>query len=294
MTEALLTFRGRNISREDIAEIRKVIETHSDKRRRQLSRILCEQWGWVYPHGGLKDQYCRMLLVRLERAGHIKLPAAIHSGNNEHRQRNLLRKPELFLPSPLEGRLGEVGPVSLVRVSTPAAVQTWWDAIQTHHYLGGQRIVGSKLYYLAYVQGQLVAALGWGMPAWAVAARDRFIGWDGATRRQHLRGIVNNVRFLILPGVRVKYLASHLLARSAQILASEWMAVHGYPIYLLETFVDSSRFKGTCYRAANWVNVGQTNSPVRRGTRATSPENPKTIYCYPLAKDFRAKLMGHE
>lgn len=291
MTEALLTFRGRNINSEELEVIRKVIESCWHKGRRTISRALCQEWRWVYPHGGLKDQYCRMLLVRLERAGHIRLPPGIHSGNNEHR-RHQNSQPELFLPCPLQGRLGDVGAVTLVRANTPGQVRQWWDAIRTHHYLGGQRIVGSKLHYLAFIQGQLVAALGWGTPAWAVAARDRFIGWDGPTRRQHLCGIVNNVRFLILPHVRVKYLASHLLARSAQILASEWMQVHGYPIYLLETFVDSSRFKGTCYRAANWVNVGQTTSPVRRGTRAVSPGNPKAIYCYPLVKDFRAKLMG--
>ena len=137
-----------------------------------------------------------------------------------------------------------------------------------------------------------MAALGWGMAAWAVAARDRFIGWNEQIRRQNLRGIVNNVRFLILPHVRVKYLASHLLARSAQELARVWNEVHGYPIYLLETFVDKSRFAGTSYQAANWVNVGQTTSPIRRGTRAVSPGHPKAVYCYPLVRDFRTKLTG--
>jgi len=285
-------FRGRSISSEELADIHQIVKTHWQKGRKAISRALCQRWQWVYPHGGLKDQYCRMLLVRLAHAEHIKLPAGKHSGNNEHRHRHPLPQPELFLPSPLEDRLGQMGPVTVVRANTPAQVEQWWDVIRRYHYLGGERIVGSKLHYLAFIGGQLVAALGWGMPAWAVAARDQFIGWDSPTRRQHLRGIVNNVRFLILPHVRVKYLASHLLARNAQILASEWMAVHGYPIYLLETFVDSSRFKGTCYRAANWVNVGQTNSPVRCGTRAVSPGNPKAIYCYPLVKDFRAKLMG--
>ena len=291
MTKPLFTFRGRSISGEQLVTIHQAIETYWHKGRSVISRALCEQWHWVYPHGGLKDQYCRMLLLGLERAGHITLPRQLRPNNNKNRRRHLPQA-DLFPPCPLEGRLGEVGPVTMVRASTLAQQRQWWDVIQTHHYLGGQRIVGSKLYYLAYIQGQLVAALGWGMPAWAVAPRDRFIGWDKQIRRQNLRGIVNNVRFLILPHVRVKYLASHLLARSAQEIARVWQEVHGYPIYLLETFVDSSRFAGTCYRAANWVNVGQTNSPVRQGTRAVSPGHPKAVYCYPLVRDFRTKLMG--
>lgn len=291
MTNCSFRFRGRSISAEQLSDIRQVIQTHWHKGRTAISRDLCQRWQWVYPHGGLKEQYCRMMLVSMERTGQITLPPQLKPDNNKCRRRHL-PQPELFSSRPLEDRLGNVGPVTLLRASTPAQVRRWWEAIRAYHYLGGQRIVGSKLHYLAFIGDQLVAALGWGMPAWAVAPRDRFIGWNGVTRRQNLRGIVNNVRFLILPHVRVKYLASHLLARSAQILASEWMAVHGYPIYLLETFVDSSRFKGTCYQAANWVNVGQTNSPVRKGSRAVSPGHPKAVYCYPLVKDFRAKLMG--
>jgi hypothetical protein len=185
-----------------------------------------------------------------------------------------------------------MGSVTLTRVHRRADVQQWWAAIRTHHYLGGERIVGPRLYYSAFLQGQLVAALGWGAPAWAVACRDRWIGWDAVTRRRGLRGIVNNVRFLILPSVRVRYLASHLLARCARVLPDDWQQVHGYPISLLETFVDRARFAGTCYQAANWIHVGDTASPVRAGTKATTAGAPKAVFCYPLGPDFRAKLQA--
>lgn len=286
----LLTFRRRTITEVDLAHIRTVVTTHWARGRAAISRVLCEDWHWRQPNGYVKAQVCRMLLVELERRGLLTLPPRLRPVNRARPRRPTGIPASLFAPSLVEGRLGAVGPVTLTLAHTPAEVRQWWVAIRTHHYLGGARIVGPKLYYLAFLQGELVAALGWGAPAWAVACRDRWIGWDAPTRQRGLRGIVNNVRFLILPTVKVKYLASHLLARCARVLPADWPRVHGYPIHLLETFVDRTRFAGTCYQAANWIHVGDTASPVRAGTKAVTPGSPKAVFCYPLGPDFRAKL----
>lgn len=282
-------FRGRTITEEDLAHIRAVVTTFWARGRSAISRQLCADWHWVQPNGYLKAQVCRLLLVRLEQAGLLTLPPPLRPHNNH--LRGVPRVVPSLSPAPaLTGRLGQMGPVTLTLARTPAERRQWWAVIRAHHYLGGKRIVGARLYYLAFCQGQLVAALGWGAAAWAVACRDRWIGWDAVTRQRGLRGIVNNVRFLILPQVKVQYLASHLLARCAQQLPTDWPQVHGYPIALLETFVDRARFAGTCYKAANWIQVGDTTSPVRAGTKATTAGLPKTLFCYPLVPDFRAKL----
>lgn len=291
MDTPVFVFRDRTITEADLTHIRAVVAALWARGRSAISRQLCADWAWVQPNGYLKAQVCRMLLVRLERAGVLTLPPPLRPHNNHARQSPRIasfRGPA----HPLVGRLGHVGPVILTLVRTAAERRQWWDLIRTHHYLGGTRIVGSHLSYLAFVQGQLVAALGWGAAAWTVACRDRWIGWAAPTRQRGLRGIVNNVRFLILPHVTVKYLASHLLARCARVLPADWPQVHGYPIYLLETFVDRTRFAGTCYKAANWVHVGETTSPVRTGTKAVTPGSPKAVFCYPLVPDFRAKLQA--
>ncbi len=288
MDTPVLVFRDRTITEGDLVHIRAVVTALWARGRSAISRQLCTDWAWVQPNGYLKAQVCRMLLVRLEQAGYFTLPPPLRPHNNHAR-----RPPRIAsrCPAPpLAGRLGQVGPVTLTLVRTSAERRQWWELIRTHHYLGGTRIVGAHLYYLAFVQGQLVAALGWGAPAWAVACRDRWIGWKAPTRQHGLCGIVNNVRFLILPHVHVKYLASHLLARCAKQLSTDWPQIHGYPIYLLETFVDRARFAGTCYKAANWVAVGDTASPVRAGSKAVTAGAPKAVFCYPLVPDFRERL----
>jgi len=159
-----------------------------------------------------------------------------------------------------------------------------------HHYLGYRQIVGNHLKYIAFIDERPVACLGWGSAAWSVKSRDSFIGWDKPTKENNLHFVVNNTRFLILPWVSVKYLASRILALNARRLCDDWLKVYNHPLYLLETFVEKNRFKGTCYKAANWIHVGETRGTAKRGHDHVFHGTIKDVYLYPLRKDFRKKL----
>ncbi len=161
-----------------------------------------------------------------------------------------------------------------------------------HHYLGYRQIVGNHLKYIAFIDGRPVACLGWGSAAWKVKSRDDFIGWDPAIRKDNLHFIANNTRFLILPWISVKCLASKILALNARRISHDWLNLYNYPLFLLETFVEKNRFKGTCYKAANWICTGQTKGTAKKGHIHLNHGNIKDVYLYPLRKDFRKKLMG--
>jgi hypothetical protein len=170
-----------------------------------------------------------------------------------------------------------------------------WDyLVHTYHYLGNPGIVGSHLKYLVYVNDQVAACLGWGAPAWRVRAREEFIGWNDTQKRHNLHLIVNNVRFLILPWIKIKYLASQAMAATIRRLPSDWHSFYGHPIILLETFVDTARFAGTCYKAGNWIYVGHTKGIAKRGHHHVHHGRIKAVYLYPLAKDFKERLMDEK
>jgi hypothetical protein len=164
--------------------------------------------------------------------------------------------------------------------------------MEQHHYLGYRQIVGNHLKYIAFIGDQPVACLGWGSAAWSVKSRDSFIGWDKSTKENNLHFVVNNTRFLILPWISIKYLASKVLALCARKIPDDWLSVYNHPLYLLETFVEKDRFKGTCYKAANWIQVGHTKGIAKRGHDHLFHGNIKDVYLYPLGKNFRKKLTG--
>jgi hypothetical protein len=248
---------------------------------------LCEAWGWVQPNGHFKEYAARDLLLRLEEKGLIKLPPRLRPKNNL--KRNAFAQIPLFWNTPLEGPLSQYGELSL-RLVTSSESYLWDYLVHHHHYLGRPRLVGEHLRYLAFLNDQVVACLGWASAAFKVQDRDRFIGWDVPTRHKHLCFIANNVRFLILPWVRIKHLASKVLALNLRQLSQDWQTVYGHPLYLAETFVDLSRFKGACYQASNWINVGLTKGSAKRGNRYHHHGQPKAIYLYPLHRNFRRKL----
>jgi hypothetical protein len=168
-----------------------------------------------------------------------------------------------------------------------------WDyLIDSHHYLGRPWIVGACLKYLAYLDGRLVACLGWGAAAWKVQCRDGVIGWDTATRQTNLHKVVNNVRFLILPWVRVKHLASKVLAANLRVLVCDWQRFYSQEISLAETFVDTERFAGTCYKAANWTRIGETKGRGKYDRYNRFDSSVKAVYLYPLAGNYRERLNG--
>jgi hypothetical protein len=268
-----------------------LIEELGGRGRYFLSRELCRRWGWTQPDGRLKDVACRDILLRLEDKGLIELPARQRGAIRGARRRKIERQLALpdLLPSAGEGTFPDAIEWRLANRGTEALL--YKDLLNAHHYLGFAREVGHCLRYIAYSSGRPMACLGWAAAAWKVGGRDQFIGWTHMQRQKNLHLVVNNTRYLILE--RIPHLASHLLAANVRRLAADWQAAYGYAPVLLETFVDTTRFRGTCYKAANWIHLGLTQG---RGKydRHTRREVPiKAVFAYPLRQDFR-HILTHD
>jgi len=281
--------QGRTIMEQDIRLIRQLIADHPDWHRTRLSQELCDLWRWTNDRGAYKDMAARALLRKLDARGLISLPPPVRSSNNAFRHRKAAAI--VLDQTPITGKLAELTPVRVLPVANDAQAQLFRGLMQSHHYLGYSGPVGENLRYLAWDRhDRVLGGLLFGAAAWRLACRDRFIGWDGVRREQGLSRIANNMRFLILPWVRVPHLASHLLGQVSRRLSADWQHRYGHPIALLETFVDSSRFRGTCYRAANWIHVGETTGR-SRNDRPGRPRVPvKAVWLYPLQHPFRARL----
>jgi len=284
-----ITIRKRTISDADIVQIQATVDALWSQGRKHISKVLCRQWNWFQPNGRLKDMACRELLLTLSRKALITLPPRLTSANNEKRNRTI---PAVNInQSPLQEKLASLGLVDLKPVRNTKLEPLYNSLIHQHHYLGYRQIVGNHLKYIAFIADRPVACLGWGSAAWKLKSRDDFIGWDAKTRKNKLHFVANNTRFLILPWVSVKFLASKLLALNARRISDDWLQTYNYPLYLLETFVEKSRFKATCYKAANWILTGQTKGTAKKGHIHLNHGNIKNVYLYPLRKDFRKKLI---
>jgi len=288
-----LTIQGRQVASTDLATIRDLIATHPDWHRTRLSQELCRRWEWVNEQGRPKDMAARALLRRLDRVGLIALPAPIRSANNGFRNRPIALD-TFDLEAPLiEGKLSDLQPIRIQRVECAQDTQRFRGLLQQYHYLGYTGPVGENLQYLIYDrQDRLLGCLLYGAAAWRVADRDRFVGWDGAARQRGLSRIANNMRFLILPWVRVPHLASHLLALTRRRISRDWQEKYGHPILLLETFVEQWRFAGTCYQADNWIRVGQTTGRTRNHSSGDPRVPVKSVWLYPLHRRFRSALVA--
>lgn len=283
--EVKLKHRGREVTGEDVAFIRTLIAAHPDSSRRALSRLLCEAWNWRQPNGALRDMVCRSLMLELHRAGLIELPAVRRRMPNPLAARTPPAPVEVDT-TPVRASLSALRPLEFRRVRRTREEPVFNGLIEEHHYLGYVQPVGEHLKYLVYAGERPVAALAWSSAPRHLGPRDRFIGWSAEARRQNIRFLAYNTRYLILPWVRVPHLASHILGRMARRVSADWERVYGHPLYYLETFTDPSRNRGTCYKAANWVPLGKTtgrgnNAPTKR------PRVPvKEILGYPLSKRF--------
>jgi hypothetical protein len=290
--EVKLKYRGREITDADVAAIRELVAKNPGASRRRLSADLCRAWKWVQPNGALRDMVARGLMLELHRAGLIELPPVRWVCPNPFLSRTR-PGPVSIDRTPLEGSLAEVRPLEFRQVRRTSAEPVFNGLIEEHHYLGYVQPVGEHLKYLVYAAGRPIACLAWSSAPRHLGPRDRFIGWSKEARRRNIRYIAYNTRFLILPWVAVPHLASHILGRMARRLAKDWERIYGHPVYFLETFTDPARFRGICYRAANWVSLGRTtgrghNAPTKRPRVAV-----KEILGYPLAKRFR-ELLGCE
>ena len=233
---------------------------------------------------------CRELLLTLSRMDLITLPPRLNNANNEKRNRSI---PVIKIDqTPLQEKLTKLSPIDIKPVRNTKLESLYNSLIHQHHYLGFRQIVGNHLKYIAFIEERPVACLGWGSAAWKVKSRDTFIGWQPKTRKDNLHFVANNTRFLILPWVSVKCLASKLLALNARRISDDWIQTYNYPLYLLETFVEKKRFKGTCYKAANWILTGKTKGTAKKGHIHLNHGNIKDVYLYPLRKDVRKKMKG--
>ena len=288
---AELRYRGREIRQEDILYIRALIEGHPKESRRKLSVRLCEAWQWRQANGALRDMVCRGMLLMLARAGQITLPPVSYVRHNPLVDR---ARPERVLidKTPIEDRLRKLQPLEFEPVRRTAQEPLFNSLMEEHHYLGYEQPVGEHLKYLVWAEGRPIACLAWSSAPRHLGSRDRYIGWDAAARRSHIRFIAYNSRFLILPWVRVEHLASHILSRMAARISADWQQMYGHPIYFLETFVDPERFRGTCYRAANWVLMGRTTGRGKQSNSSVPNRSIKEVLGYPLTKRFRELLGG--
>jgi len=285
-----LTIRKRIIDKADISQIQDTANEHWAKGRKHISRVLCQQWEWRQENGRLKDMACREILLTLKRKGLITLPPPLNNANNHKRNKTIAQI--AIDQTPLQDALSKLPPIELKMVRGTDSEPLYNSLVHYHHYLGYRQIVGNHLKYIAYIGDRPVACLGWGSAAWSVKSRDAFIGWDKKTKEQRLYFVANNTRFLVLPWVRVKCLASKLLALNIKSILDDWIKIYHHPLYLLETFVEQNRFKGTCYKAANWIRVGQTKGTAKSGHDHLVHGNIKDVLLYPLGKGFRKKLMG--
>jgi len=284
-----IIIQGRKIAPEDIELINKLIDTNPSWGRTRLSKELCILWNFKSANGNLKDMACRNLLLKLEKQKLIKLPARKSGTNNAKRNSSI----HLVLHStlPVQASLKDLSPVQIRPVEDRSELELFKCFLSAYHYLGFSGTVGENLKYMAYDSSDRpLACLLFGSAAWACGPRDGFIGWSRDQRSKNLSLTTNNTRFLILPWVSVKYLASHILSKVCQRIKDDWTAKYGHPLYLLETFVERDRFKGTCYKASNWTRVGETKGR-SRNDRSHNMEVPvKDIYLYPLVKRFRKVL----
>lgn len=288
MDSVVFRYRSRSLGAQDIQFLRTLIARLYPRGRSEISRAICKAWGWLQPNGKLKEFAARDLLLRLEERGFLELPPRLRPKNNL--KAKTFAQPPLFSQSPLEGPLSHYGELSL-QLTLRGEGDLWDYLVHHYHYLGRPKLVGEHLRYLAFLRGQVVACLGWASAAFKVQPRDRFIGWDIPTRRKNLCLVANNVRFLILPWVHIPHLASKVLSLSLRRLSRDWQSFYAHPLYLAETFVDRSRFPGTCYQASNWIYAGQTQGSGKRGNRYFDHGQPKAIYLYPLHRNFRRKLL---
>ena len=280
-------YSGREFAPSDIERIRTLIREHPEANRQRLSYLVCEAFDWRKANGGWKDMSCRVALLRMHREGLLELPPPLRQVNP---CRSFRRRTAQAEPQPrLEAAVNELADLRLERVG-PQSSALWNEYIDRYHYLGYKPLPGAQLRYFAYAGEHPVGLLGFGAAAWKSGPRDEWIGWSRAQRHRNLGGVVNNARFLILPWVRVASLASKLLAMAARSLPAHWEGRYGYRPVLLETFVEAERFAGTCYRAANWTCVGQTQGRGKLGDHRLGQVPIKTVWVYPLAKDFRVRL----
>ena len=288
--EASRKVQGRTVTAKDIKTIQSIIKSNPTWHRTRISQELCQLWNWRNDTGKLKDIAARAMLRKLDKENLIDLPAPVRSANNTYRYQSKQEEPKY---QPIKERLSVIQPIRITQVKTQEQARFFRALLSHFHYLGYSGPVGENLQYLVYdCDDRILGCLLFGAPAWSVACRDSYIGWDKSNRRKGLSRIANNMRFLILPEVKVPHLASHLLGKISRRVSVDWKDKYGHPIALLETYVENNRFRGTCYKAANWVKAGETTGRTRNH-RTGKPKVPiKSVWLYPLRPLYHTLTSG--
>ena len=279
---------GRDFSEIELETIRHIIASDDHPHRVMISRRVCAAFEWFKQDGGLKEMSCRVALLRMERDGLIRLPAPLKGNGNRTAKVRISAasdpQPEVCVGA------GDLGPLRLELVVKGKTAQLWNELIERYHYLGHKPLPGAQLRYFVYSGSRLLATLGFGASAWSVAGRDRTIGWTAQQRKSNLHLVVNNARFLILPWIKSRNLASKILSLASKKIREDWYTRYHYRPVLLETFVEMDRFTGACYKAANWQQVGitQGRGKLEKSQQGKLPK--KYVLLYPLVKDFKEQL----
>jgi hypothetical protein len=290
--EPLLRYRGRAVKAMDVQLIRELIATYPGASRRQLSQKLCEALGWRQANGALRDMVARGLMLELARAGHIELPAVKMRPPNPLALRVRPTRISGVDRTPVMVSLRELETLAFHQVRRTPDEGCFNSLLESDHYLGYSQPVGEQLKFMVYAGSRPVALFAWSSAARHLGPRDRYLGWVPEVRRQNIRFLAYNTRYLILPWVQVPHLASHLLARMTRMLSAEWAKVYGHPVYFAETFVDTTRHRGTCYRAANWMLLGRTQGRGKDDLTHKPNRTLKDVLGLPLVRDFRERLLS--
>lgn len=286
-------FCGQEVKAETLAEIREIVQSCSGLSRTELANTVCELWEWKRPRGGLKTVECRQFLEDLQSRGLIVLPQ--RRGGRPSGVKTLVQRSESGEEQEVFSvALREISPLKLCGVLSKEQRDEWYELVDRYHYLGYQVPFGAQLrYFIESREGKRLGCLQFSSPAWKMALRDGWIGWNQEQREKNLQKIINNSRFLILPWVRVKNLASSILALACRIVPGDWEWQYGIRPVLVETLVDSSRYRGTCYQGANWLHLGSSSGRGRQDREhACHGKAPKAIYVYPLSCRFREALLA--
>ena len=287
-------FCGQDVRKDQLDELIEIIDTFPNISRTELASTICELFSWKRTNGKLKTVECRQFLERLDEKGVINLPA-IRTQFVKKSVTRIQKTGKAGIEPTISAKLRELLPLRLIKVEDKEQRQLWYEYIDRYHYLGYQLPFGAQLRYFikSEATGDILGCFQFSSPAWKMAPRDRWIGWTDAQRKANLQKIINNSRFLIFPRVEVKNLASSVLALAVKTVPEDWQRSYGYRPVLMETLVDRKRFKGTCYKAANWIHTGKTTGRGRMDREnKRRGASVKEIYVYPLISRFREELSG--
>jgi len=285
----LFTYRNRAITSEDVNFLVKIIADNPEESRRALSIRVCHKWNWVQPNGSLKDGICRGLMLKLHREGHIKLPDRKQPFTGGCQSKRKIKKHNID-QTPIFSTVKKLQPIKIRQVRRTNLDKLFNSLIDQYHYLGYTQPVGEHLKYIVFAEERPIACFAFSSAPYRILHRDRFIGWSFEMLEKNRHFLAYNSRFLILPWVHVPYLASHLLAKCARGISEDWQTLYRHPVFWLETFIDTDLFKGICYRAANWIYLGNTSGRGKYNKTQNQLTSIKAMYGFPLIKNFRERL----